>query len=237
MKEMLHKYMFFKLLELVLVFLVAFVLIKVFVRDDPDHLLYNQAVVWIVNIMMLLMVWLGLRIRGEGWDAFGLVFRRTGLKGALRFFLLSLVVFLLAITGFAVGSILMANIVGIPEGADMGGYSYLKDNIGMLLLTLTGVYVVSSFGEEVIYRAFLITRITELGLNEKTGKIVAVVLSAIIFGFAHYSWGPMGIVQTGFMGLALGFCYVYLKKRLWVLVFAHAYMDTILMIQIYLSSN
>jgi membrane protease YdiL (CAAX protease family) len=129
----------------------------------------------------------------------------------------------------------MANITGIPETSDMSNYDYLKDNIWLLFLTLGGVYIVASFGEEVIYRAFLINRISELGLSSKTGKIITVIISAIIFGFAHYSWGLMGIVQTGFMGLALGFCYLKLKKRIWVLILAHAYMDTILMLQLYWS--
>jgi len=85
----------------------------------------------------------------------------------------------------------MANITGIPEGADMANYDYLKDNIGMLILSLIGVYIVSSFGEEVIYRAFLINRISELGLDAKKARIVAVILSAVIFGLIHYSWGVL----------------------------------------------
>ena len=117
----------------------------------------------------------------------------------------------------------------------MSNYDYLKDNVFMLFLTLGGVYIVASFGEEVIYRAFLINRISELGLSDKKGKIVVVIISAIVFGFAHYSWGPMGIVQTTFMGLVLGFSYIYLKKKIWVLILAHAYMDTILMLQLYTS--
>ncbi len=115
----------------------------------------------------------------------------------------------------------------------MSSYTYLKDNIGMLFLTLGGVYIVSSFGEEVIYRAFLINRISELGLRGKAGKIIVVVMSSIVFGLAHYSWGIMGVVQTIFMGFALGCSYLYLKKRIWVLILAHAYMDTILMLQLY----
>lgn len=105
----------------------------------------------------------------------------------------------------------------------------------MLVLSLAGVYIVSSFGEEVIYRAFLINRISELGSNNKTTRILAVVISSIIFGLAHYSWGSMGIIQTTFMGLALGGSYLYLKRKIWVLIIAHAYMDTILMVQLYLS--
>lgn len=140
--------------------------------------------------------------------------------------------------GFILGSIIMANITGIPEGsADMSGYAFLKDNLGMLFLMLIGVYIVSSFGEEVIYRGFLINRFSQIGNNTKRSLWIAVLLSSIIFGLVHYDWGPMGIVQTGFMGLALGICYLKLKKRLWILILAHAYMDTILMVQMYLSSN
>ena len=81
----------------------------------------------------------------------------------------------------------------------------------------------------------MINRISELGFDGKKWKVIAVIISSIVFGLAHYSWGPMGIVQTGFMGLALGFSYLFLKKRIWVLIFAHAYMDTILMLQMYFS--
>lgn len=226
-----------KITELLTVFLVAFVIIKVFLRTQGEHLLYNQAVIWVANIAMLLMVWLGLKLRGESWQDFGLGFKKISFKAAFRVFLLSLLVFVLALIGFVIGSIIMANITGIPESADMTNYDYLKDNIGMLLLSLIGVYIVSSFGEEVIYRAFLINRISELGLDTKKARIIAVILSAIIFGLIHYSWGPMGMVQTGFMGLVLGICYLKLKKRLWILVLAHAYMDTLLLVQLYMAST
>ena len=105
----------------------------------------------------------------------------------------------------------------------------------MLILSLIGVYIVSSFGEEIVYRAFLINRISELGLNNRTTTIIAILLSAIIFGLAHYSWGLMGIIQTTFMGLVFACSYVFLKKKIWVLFIAHAYMDTFLMVQMYLN--
>jgi membrane protease YdiL (CAAX protease family) len=131
----------------------------------------------------------------------------------------------------------MANITGIPESANMSSYDYLKNNMGMFILTLAGVYIVSSFGEEVIYRAFLINRISQIGFNTNTGRIFAILISSVVFGLVHYEWGLMGMVQTGFMGLALGISYIKLKKRLWILILAHAYMDTILMVQMYLANS
>jgi len=224
-----------KTVEIILVFLIAFLFIKAFGSNESSDLLYNQAIIWTANIMMLIIVFTGIKLRGEGLEHFGFSFKKVTWKIGLKTFLQSILVFILALAGFVIGSIIMANITGIPESSDMSSYDYLKDNIWMLFLTLGGVYIVASFGEEVIYRAFLINRISELGLNSKKGKILVVIVSAIIFGLAHYSWGIMGIVQTSFMGLVLGGSYLYLKKRIWVLIFAHGYMDTILMLQMYLN--
>jgi membrane protease YdiL (CAAX protease family) len=233
----LHSNILFKIGEILILFLSAFILIYILKPLVGDNLILNQILIWSANIFMLLVVWVGLKLRGEGLEHFGLTFKSITLKEGFRMFLLSLLVFVLALAGFVIGSIIMANITGIPEGANMSGYDYLKDNFGMLLISLIGVYIVSSFGEEFIYRGFLITRISEIGFGSKNAKIIAVLFSSIIFGLIHYEWGPMGMVQTGFMGLVLGICYIKLKKRLWILILAHAYMDTILMVQMYLASN
>ncbi len=44
------------------------------------------------------------------------------------------------------------------------------------------------------------------------------------------------MVETGFMGLALGMSYLMVKRNLWVTILAHAVMDTILMLQMYLGA-
>ncbi|NND16371.1 MAG: CPBP family intramembrane metalloprotease [Eudoraea sp.] len=224
-----------KILELVLVFLIATLFIYFFMDKSNENQLLNMGILWVANVFMLLWVWAGLKLRGEDCSHFGLSFKMPKAKEALKNIGLSLVVLVLAMLGFVIGSIVMANITGIPEPADMSAYDYLKDNIGLLLLSLAGIYIVSSFGEEVVYRGFLITRITELVGNTKWGRVLAILISAIIFGLAHYGWGPMGMVQTFFMGLALGICYLWLKKKLWILVLAHAYMDTILVGQLFLT--
>ena len=223
-----------QLAELVGVPTVALVLILAglpFVGENP---IAYQGLIWVANVLMLITVWLGLRLRGQGWEHFGLSWRFEGIRTALRTVLLSLVVFVAAIAAFIVGAIVMANIVGIPEGADTSGYNYILGNLPMLLFSLAGVYVVSSFGEEVIYRGFLINRLAEMGSGSKWAWRWAVMISAVVFGLIHFAWGPAGMVQTGFMGMALGVCYLLVKRNLWVTVLAHAYMDTILMVQMYL---
>ena len=224
-----------KLAEIILIFLVAAGIIIIFLSDKPEDLLYNQVVISCANIIMLILVFTGVKLRSESLSQFGLSFKKFNLKFALKTFLQSIIVFVLATGAFILASIIMANITGIPETIDMSGYNYIKGNFGMLTLSLISVYIVSSFGEEIVYRAFLINRISELTSKRKSNLIIAVLISSIIFGLAHYSWGLMGIIQTTFMGLALGFSYLYLKRKIWVLIIAHAYMDTILMVQLYLA--
>ena len=176
--------------EIVALFVVALVVIVLAAPLAGENPVAGQGVVWVANILMLVMVWLGLCLRGQGWAHFGLSFRGANRRVVVRAVLLSLVVFVAAVAAFVVGAIVMANIVGIPEGADMSGYNYLSGNLPMLILALVGVYIVSSFGEEVVYRAFLINRIAELGGGGKTAWRVAVLISSVMFGFAHWGWGP-----------------------------------------------
>lgn len=234
-RSQLESNLVFKIGEILIVFIAAFILIYSLLPLAGENLVLRQAIVWVANIFMLTLFWLSIIIRGEKWSDFGITFQPFSAKKAGSVFLKSLLVFILAIIAFALGSIIVAPFTGIPESADMSNYAYLQDNIPMLILTLLGVYIVSSFGEEVIYRAFLINRISEMGISDRWKNTIAVILSAVIFGLIHYEWGPMGMVQTTFMGLVLGYFYIRYKRNIWILVLAHAYMDTILMVQMYMA--
>ena len=223
--------------ELVVVFVVAFAVIMgagPLVEDNP---VARQGVVWVANVLMLVTVWLGLRLRGQSWEHFGLSLRLGSRRTIVRTVMLSFVVFAAGVAAFVVGAVVMANIVGKPESADMSGYDYLRGNLPMAMLALVAVYIVSSFGEEVIYRAFLINRIAELGSGGRAAWRLAVVIGSVVFGLAHFDWGLVGMVQTGFLGLALSVAYLIVRRNLWVTILAHVYMDTILILQMYFPSG
>jgi membrane protease YdiL (CAAX protease family) len=223
--------------EIAVVFLVGLAVIigsRSLVGDNP---LAFHGVVWLGNVLMLLTVWLGLHLRGQNCGHFGLNFRRPNRQTFIRTVLLSFVVFVFAVAAFVMSAVVMANIVGMPEVADMTGYNYLHGNVPLLMLSLMGVYIVSSFGEEVIYRAFLINRIAELGSGTKWSWRVAVVISSLVFGLIHSEWAVAGMVQTGFMGVALGVSYLAVGRNLWVTILAHAYADTLLLVQLFFTKG
>lgn len=223
-----------KFAEMAIFFGIPLAILFLFLPRAEGNIVAMQVLVWIANIFMLLFVWLGLHLRGETWAHFGLTFAKPSRQTVVRAVLMSLVVFVAATAAFVFGSILMANIVGIPEPADMSQYEYLQGNLPLLLLTLVGTWFIASFGEEVIYRGFLITRLEEFGSGGKNATRAAVIVSILIFGVIHYEWGPMGIAQTSCMGLVLAIAYIRLNRNLWITILAHGYMDTILMVQMYL---
>jgi membrane protease YdiL (CAAX protease family) len=228
---------FAKTAEILAVFGVAGLLLAVglpFVGEDP---LKFQALVWVANVSMVGAVWLALLVRGQGWHHIGLRFASVDGRSIWRVFWRSLVVFVAATAAFVVGAVVMANVVGRPAPADFSGYDYLSGNLPLLLLAFAGVFVASSLGEEVLYRGFLITRLEELGAGGKAALPAAVAVSSILFGLVHFAWGPMGMVQTGLMGLALGVSYLLVNRNLWILVLAHFYMDAVLLIQMYLAPS
>jgi hypothetical protein len=193
--------------------------------------------VWAANLLMLAAIYAGLWSRGQNWGHLGLHLGPLTWKPICSAVLKSLPVFAVAIIAFAAGAVLMANLVGMPEPADMSKYDYLHGNLGRTLLALVSVYFVSSFAEEVIYRGFLITRIRELFEYRRLGTVCAVVLSALIFGLVHSDWGLAGMVQASCMGIALGASYLIVQRNLWVTILAHVYMDTILILQMYFSAG
>ncbi len=225
------------LVELLLVFLPVIALVRAagpWVGDDPMR---GFGIAWMANGYMLAAIWTGIKLRKRTWAEMGLTFSVGSGKDALRSIGQSLMVLVIGIMAWLAGPMLLPHLVEIQEGADFSKYDYLRDNLGALVLTLAGVYFISSFAEEVIYRGFLITRLAELTGPSKYNRIIAVLLSSAGFGLIHYTWGTMGMIQTGIFGLAMGICYFLLKKRLWALILAHAYMDTLLLVNLYLAGS
>ena len=227
---------FGRVCELALIFVLPIILIQFAAPYAGDNLVAIQGVIWIANVLMLLLVWQGLRLRGEGWAHFGLRFGRPSRQSVVRAVLLSFAVFVGGLVAYLIGGGVAQLLPSVPAEADLSGYDFLQGNLPMLLLSLLGVYIVSSFGEEVVYRGFLINRIAELKPNGRHMQVIALLGSSVLFGLAHWGWGLAGVVQTGFMGLGLGIAYLLVGRNLWINVLAHVYMDTILLVPLYLAA-
>lgn len=218
--------------ELVIVFAIPLTFLGLTqLLNEPGAFLI-QAMMAIAIVLMIGAVWLGLKLRGQNWRHFGLRFGRCSRREVVRAILRSLLVFVAALIAFVVGGMIVMAIVGAPVAAEVSPEAGLRENLPRLILTLLCVYITASFGEEVIYRGFLMTRIAELLGGGRGASATGLVVSSIVFGLIHYQWGITGMVQTGFMGLALGLCYLVVRRNLWITILAHGYLDTILILSL-----
>ena len=185
--EMLSKNRVVQLLEIAIVFLPPSLVIIAFHIMSIDNPLLFIGGLWVANVLMIGLIWLGIKLRDDSWNSIGLTLVPTDISAVGWAVLKSIPIFVFAVIAFVIGSIVMANIVGIPDAADMNKLGSLLGNLPMLLISLLGVYVVSSFGEEVVYRGFLITRLEKLLPGKhRAAPITALILSSLVFGFAHF---------------------------------------------------
>ena len=115
---------------------------------------------------------------------------------------------------------------------DLSKLDYLRGNVPGLLVLLPTIWITAGFCEEVIYRAYAITRFDRLFGSSAISAAAAIVLSATVFALAHWYQGVVGMLVTGFAGLALGILFVARSRNLWSNICAHIVVDTVSLIAI-----
>ena len=148
---------------------------------------------------------------GEPWARFGL--------GPIRAwdFPLGLAIFLLS------GLSGCCHLILDRAGAPAGRYWVVGPEGPVEWVAMVIKFAVSGFSEELITRAYLITRL-EVLLRSR-GR--AVVLSAAAFALYHVYYGPTALVSIFLFGLVYGAFYLAVR-RVWPLVFGHALYNILL---------
>jgi membrane protease YdiL (CAAX protease family) len=201
--------------------------------DGRDPLRHGIAVAIAETLIIVLIQ----RRRGRTLADLGLTFGLPELGTVGRTVGWSVVVFIATATAFLTFATMMSLIAGEPQAGDVSMYDYLRGNLWAVLGTIAVVWVTASFAEEVIYRGFMIHRLEEVFAGARRVTLMAVVVSGLIFGAIHYSWGLAGMMQTAVVGIALGAAYVKLGRRLWIVILVHGYLDTLLFAQIYFGAS
>jgi membrane protease YdiL (CAAX protease family) len=112
-------------------------------------------------------------------------------------------------------------------------YHYLVGNQAALPGILFTVIVGAGFGEETFYRGYLFERLSKLFGKGTGAKVCIVLLTSILFGFAHYfGQGMAGVEQAMITGVVFGTIFA-VTGRLWMLMWAHAAFDVVAVAIIY----
>jgi len=115
---------------------------------------------------------------------------------------------------------------GIPR-PDLSAFAGIEGNLPTLLVFLAVSWTTAGFGEEIVWRGFLLPRLAQVLGGGRSAELVSLLLTSVAFGLLHAYQGVTGIVLTGFAGLMLGALFLVARRRLWLVILAHGFMDTI----------
>ena len=118
-------------------------------------------------------------------------------------------------------------------GPDYSRFSTIRGNAKLLVVGFVVIWSIVAFGEEIIGRGFLIDRLLVALEGAFNPPLVAIVLSAMIFGSVHFYQGLAGIVDNTCTGIIFGTLYVNQRRKLWSNVFSHGLIDSIMILIFY----
>ncbi len=116
---------------------------------------------------------------------------------------------------------------GLGSKLDLSNLEGIKGDPLNYLLLLAISWLVGGFLEEVLFRGFLLDRISLLFKNRKLGNILGILITSTVFGLAHMYQGYAGVIATGLISVILGVVYVSSNKVLWYSVFIHGFNNTV----------
>jgi uncharacterized protein len=179
-------------------------------------------------ILLFIVAWISLRLRGMRW-------RDVGLRRPERW-LPTIGLALLVGIGYQLLDIfiiapLLERLTG--EAIDLTQFSSLQGNMLLLIVFLIASWTEAAFIEELFFRGYLFNRITDVVGIHRVGLGIALVVNALIFGAAHFYQGVSGVLDTFLAGLVLGLLYLHARRNLWLPILTHGVIDTVGFLLIY----
>ncbi len=178
---------------------------------------------------LLLLGWISLRLRGAGWRSVGFArYRNWAITLAIGIAAGVLIeAFQLLVT-----QPVLVRLIGKPP--DLDDFRMLTGNIKLALVGFAFTWTFAAFGEEMVWRGYLMNRVADLGNRTRRAWICSLVAVSMVFGLAHANQGITGEIEEGIAGLLLGMVYLSTGRNLAIPIIAHGLQDTIDVILIFL---
>ena len=175
-----------------------------------------------LTLPLLLIGWLSLRLRGLRW-------RDVGLRAPSNWKKTIVLALIIATIHQLISTFVLIPFLQQVTGQtiDLSLVDQLEGNLAMLGLSLIIAWLLAGFGEEFVYRGYLLNRFADVFGQHPMRWILGCLLTALLFGWAHEYQGIVGIVDTFVGALVLGGLYLYSGRNLWLSILTHGFYDTI----------
>ncbi len=188
----------------------------------PDMPLLRHTYIAFLAIL-LLMLWL--RWRGERLARFGLI--RPRLRDLGWGVALAVVTIVADSLVRSVTTPLIVAWTGANPHLDAQTFAALRGDLPLFLGLLPFVWLFAAFGEEFFYRGYLLNAFSQLLGGGRVALAFGIVGQALLFGFAHWYQGPVGMVPIGAVAILTGIATTAWGRNLWPAMVAHGLVDTL----------
>lgn len=113
----------------------------------------------------------------------------------------------------------------------------VRGNWKSLLSWLALIWTFAAFGEELLYRGFLMSQLTKLMGTSLLAFVLNVLFTSIVFGLSHSYQGRSGVWSTGIIGVFLGVIYILNGFNLWLPIVVHGAIDTFELLLMFLGAD
>ena len=174
------------------------------------------------TVYLVALGWISLRVRGLGWKDVGMkLYRSWGRTIAI---------------GVACGAAIEAlDLIVIQpllvhlthHWPDLSDFRGLRGNFKLLPLALLLTWTLAAFGEEMVYRGYLMNRVADVFGRNRRAWVLSLIVVNVVFGFSHTYQGITGVLENIIDGLLLAWIYLRFDHRLSVPIVAHGLIDSI----------
>jgi hypothetical protein len=215
----------------ILVVLTPWVILGVIGEWLGDETTLGAVIITLSYVLGVVLATVVLKRRGSGWREVGLARPDSWRKTIL----LGLGAFVVTALAYVAIQVIVQNLPGLEIApADKSSYNPIYGNLPLLIIYLISAWTTIVFGEEMLFRGFLMNSLAGFFQHAKAKWARALIGSSLIFGLAHFSWGIAGIIETTIMGFVLGFIYLRTGRNMWVTIIVHGLMNTISFVLVYL---
>ncbi|UCE40297.1 MAG: CPBP family intramembrane metalloprotease [Candidatus Aminicenantes bacterium] len=181
----------------------------------------GSALLTLLSILLALgLIRSVLWLRRSSWREFGLKKPKSWLKTILLACGGLITIYIVLIITMPI----VIRLTGKP--VDRSQFDALRGNVPALIFGLLIVWTLAAFGEELIFRGYLMNTLARVLGNRNGAWIFACFINSILFGIGHTYQGISGVILLGIVGLLYAFFYLGSGRNLWVPILIHGLYDT-----------
>ncbi len=192
-------------------------------------LLYHLGYFQMILIAVLVIIASAIEYKKELFKSLGFQRKNLRLKSLL------ITAPLVGIAIFLIYSYLLVPGVTALTGqpVDYSEFAKYKGDLPAILTFLAFVWVTAGFGEEIVFRGYLMRQFTKFFGSSTVSIVINILLFGFIFGWIHAYQGISGQIVAGITGMTLAIIFHIRKSDLWFNVAVHGFVDTIALVYMY----